>query len=107
VNVNDDGNLKANVNRFSNDNVWNGSYLHRVVVPKLTVLPLYLAGVLLNRPFLHPPSIRPISASFSESSEYFSVFISLCSQAICVKNFKESNLEIVLPNKGIFSVGAR
>ena len=40
VNVNPNG-LNANVNRFENSNVWNGEYRHRVVVPKLTVLPLF------------------------------------------------------------------
>lgn len=33
VNVNDDGKLNANVNRLENDNVWNGVYQHRVIVP--------------------------------------------------------------------------
>lgn len=40
VNVNDDGRLKVNVNRFSNDNVWNGDNRHRIVVPKPEFLPL-------------------------------------------------------------------
>ena len=38
VNVNDDGQLKVNVNRFSNDNVWNAENRHRIVVPKLSFL---------------------------------------------------------------------
>ena len=33
VNFNDDGHLKLNVNKFSNDNVWNASNQHRIVVP--------------------------------------------------------------------------
>lgn len=37
VNVNDDGSLNVNVNRFSNDNVWNGENRHRVVVPRLAL----------------------------------------------------------------------
>jgi hypothetical protein len=37
VNVNSDGNLKVNVNQFSNDNVWNADNRHRVVVPKLVI----------------------------------------------------------------------
>jgi hypothetical protein len=42
ANVNrNDGKLKANVNRLSNDNVWNAENRNRVVVPKLIVfLPL-------------------------------------------------------------------
>lgn len=41
VNVND-GQLKVNVNRFENDNVWNAENRHRVVVPKLRLfLPLF------------------------------------------------------------------
>ena len=39
VNLNSDGRLKANVNRFSNDNVWNAENRNRVVVPKLTISP--------------------------------------------------------------------
>ena len=37
VNFNDDGQLKVNVNRFSNDNVWNAENRHRIVIPKLTI----------------------------------------------------------------------
>jgi hypothetical protein len=37
VNVNSDGSLNANVNRFSNDNVWNAENRNRFVVPKLTL----------------------------------------------------------------------
>ena len=37
VNVNSDGTVNANVNRFSNDNVWNAKYRHRFVIPKLTI----------------------------------------------------------------------
>jgi len=33
VNAND-GKLKANVNKFSNDNVWNAKYENRIVVPE-------------------------------------------------------------------------
>ncbi len=38
VNVDSDG-LNVNVNEFSNDNVWNGDYSHRFVIPKLTISP--------------------------------------------------------------------
>jgi hypothetical protein len=44
VNVND-RKLDANVNRFSNDNVWNGKYRHRIVVPKLLVSLIILPDV--------------------------------------------------------------
>jgi hypothetical protein len=37
VNFDDNGRLKVNVNRFSNDNVWNAENRHRIVVPKLTI----------------------------------------------------------------------
>jgi hypothetical protein len=40
VNFDDDGRLKVNVNRFSNDNVWNAENRHRIVVPKLLFLSL-------------------------------------------------------------------
>ena len=43
ANVNrNDGKLKANVNRFSNDNVWNADNRNRVVVPKLFIFQLFL-----------------------------------------------------------------
>ena len=42
VNLNSDGNLKVNVNRFSNDNVWNAENCHRIVVPKLPFLSLLI-----------------------------------------------------------------
>lgn len=45
VNRNEDGNRKANVNRLSNDNVWNAENRNRVVVPKLLVSPATFAGV--------------------------------------------------------------
>lgn len=40
VNFDDDGQLKVNVNRLSNDNVWNAENRHRIVVPKLMFLSL-------------------------------------------------------------------
>jgi hypothetical protein len=40
VNFDDDGQLKVNANRFSNDNVWNAENRHRIVVPKLPFLSL-------------------------------------------------------------------
>lgn len=46
VNVNSDGSLNVNVNRFSNDNVWNAEYHHRFAVPQLTVFPSRWVGVL-------------------------------------------------------------
>jgi len=83
VNFNSDGSLNVNVNRFENANVWNAEHRHRVVVPKLAdSLICYRVRVFFWRsPFLQPPSIRPISSSFFESSRYFSVGISLLSQA--------------------------
>jgi hypothetical protein len=42
VNVNSDGTLNANVNRFSNDNVWNADNRRRVVVPKLAISPAFI-----------------------------------------------------------------
>jgi|GEM_PF-6788335 hypothetical protein len=46
VNVNSDGRLNVNVNRFENDNVWSADDRHRVVVPKLADSP-----VLIGREF--------------------------------------------------------
>lgn len=70
VNVNADDRPNANVNRFSNDNVWNAENRNRVVVPKLTVSPVYLAGVFFCKPFLQPPNCRPISSNCCDKSAY-------------------------------------
>ncbi len=61
-----------------------------------------LAGVFVSKPFLHPPSIRPISSVFSEMATYFSVGMSLLSQPSWRKNFSVSSLDIVLPRAIIF-----
>ena len=58
--------------------------------------PAYLAGVFCCKPFLQPPSILPISSKSPDILEYFSVGMSLLSQASCIKNFKLSSLAIVL-----------
>lgn len=42
VNLNDDGQPDVNVNRLSNDNVWNAENHHRIVVPKLAVSPVVI-----------------------------------------------------------------
>jgi hypothetical protein len=44
VNVNDDGNLNANVNQFENDNVWNGVNQHHVIVPVIYCSPALRTG---------------------------------------------------------------
>lgn len=82
VNVNSDGKLNVNVNRLENSNVWNAENRHRVVAPLLAVSLAYLKGEsFLSKPFRHPPSMRPISSSRIERSAYFSVGMSLFSQA--------------------------
>ena len=43
VNV-DGGQLKVNVNRFSNTNVWNADNRHRVVVPQHIIFSLSFSG---------------------------------------------------------------
>ncbi len=93
VNVNSDG-LNVNVNRFENDNVWNASNAHRVVVPKMDVSPLYVRGVFDSNPFLQPPSMRPTSSSCDERVIYFSFGRHLFSHANCRKNFAPSSFEI-------------
>lgn len=93
VNVNSDG-LNVNVNRFENDNVWNAKYAHRMVVPKMDGSPLYTGGVLLSKPFFHPPSILPISSSCAERVVYFSFGRHLFSHANCRKNFTPSSFDI-------------
>lgn len=102
VNVNSDG-LNVNVNRFENDNVWNAENRNRMVVPKMKVSPLYyLRGVFVSRPFLHPPSILPISSNCSESMAYLSFGRHLFSHASCKKNFTPSSFDIEMVMRLIF-----
>jgi len=49
--------------------------------------------------------MRPISSSFFENSTYFSVGMSLLSQASWTKNFKTSRRDEVLVNKTNFCSG--
>lgn len=107
MNVNSDGQLNVNVNRFSNDNVWNADNRNRIVVPKLLLFSRYTAGVFVCNPFFHPPSCRPISSSCFEISAYLSVGISLFSHASCMKNFRMSSFDIALQRIIIFCSGAR
>ena len=109
ANANDnDRRLKANVNKFSNDNVWNSENRNRIVVPRNSMFLLHLfGGVFFSRPFFQPPSILPISSRFPESVEYFSLGIHLFSQAICRKNFTPSSLEIAVRRRAIFVSGGR
>jgi hypothetical protein len=60
VHVGDRGQLKANVNRFSNDNVWDASPRHRLVVPKLVFLPLFRREFLFLILFLNLDANRLI-----------------------------------------------
>lgn len=63
VNLDSDERPNANVNRFSNDNVWNGDNRHRIVVPKLLYFSHhYLDGSFVSKPFFQPPSCLPISS---------------------------------------------
>lgn len=111
MNFDDNGQLYVNVNSFSNDNVWNAKYRHRVVSLKLYVSPPFYFGgvfffVFFSRPFFQPPSILPISCNWVDSAVYFSSFIHLFSQAICKKNLTPSSLEIAIIRRDILvSVG--
>jgi hypothetical protein len=50
VNV-DDGELKANVNRFDNDNVWNADNSHRLVVKQHIIFSSLTWGVFAFQTF--------------------------------------------------------
>ena len=66
----------------------------------------FFGGSFASRPFFQPPSCRPISPSISANSAYFSVGMSLDSQASWVKNLTKSNFDIALPKVIIFgSIG--
>lgn len=105
VNWNNDG-WNINANSVENPNRWNDG--NQVFSRNYCFSPPTLVeGVLLWSPFFQPPSIRPISSSFKRSSEYFSVVMSLLSQASWVKNLTTSSRVMALPSKGIFCSGGR
>ena len=62
-----------------------------------------LAGSFISRPRFHPPSIRPISSSFSDKSIYLFISIIFVSQPIWRKNFNTPSLAFALANLLIFS----
>ncbi len=104
ANWNGDG-WNVNANSLGNPNRWNQG--NRFVSRNYCVSPVFLAGVLLCNPFFHPPSCRPISSSLDTSSEYRSVWMSLFSHAICMKNLTMSMCDIVCESMTIFSCGGR
>ena len=53
-------------------------------------------------PFIHPPSIFPISFKCSESVIYFLLSSALSSHEICRKNLSESSLMLALRRYGSF-----
>jgi len=108
VNVNADGTLKANVNRFENDNVWNAENHHRVFLPETCgFLSQVRARVFFSMPIFHPPSILPISFNCSVSCIYWLLGTSLFSQHSCKKNFTPFSFFIARSIYGIFSIGGR
>lgn len=76
-NWNGDG-WNANAYRVDHPNEWDVG--NHAVSRNYCVSPVFLAGVFCS-PFLHPPSMRPISSSRPERSAYFSVGTSLLSHA--------------------------
>jgi hypothetical protein len=106
VNCNWNGNgWNVNANSVDNPNEWNAG--NQVFSRNSYISPVYLAGVFFFKPFFHPPNILPTSSSFFESIRYFSLGISLFSQAICKKNLRTSSREIAFPSKTIFCSGGR
>ena len=64
VNVNDDG-LNANVNRFSNDNDWNGDNGHRFFCPQLTNFSfVHSREFSFPTPFSNRPAFGPPHLAF-------------------------------------------
>lgn len=97
----DNGGWNVNANSVENPNEW---YADNRVFSRnsLKFLPPYVAGVLFCRPFIHPPSIRPISFNRSDMAIYFLSSKILISQPIWKKNFKRSNLFLDFSSIGIF-----
>ena len=108
VNFDDDGRLKVNVNRLSNDNVWNASNHHRVVVPETHYFsPIYYRGVfvvgnLFWINFLHPPRCLPISCIFSARIRYSFCGTRRFSYAIWRKKERVSSLVIACSTSSCF-----
>lgn len=96
MNVNSDGKLKVNVNRFENSNVWNAENRNRMVALKLAVSPVYFlsSGSFLSRPFLQPLNILPISLRLSAISSYCLWEINFASQLMEIKNLIVSKTKI-------------
>lgn len=69
---------------------WHRRYVFAGVRKSLYFLSLK-AGVSFKSCLFHPPSILPISKSFSESSMYFLLSTAFISQATCKKNFSTSS----------------
>lgn len=105
VNWNDDG-WNVNANSVENPNEWNAD--NQVFSRNCYFSPQFVVGeFFVCSPFLHPPSIRPISSSLVDNSENLSVGISLLSHASCAKNLSTSSLEIDRRNIIIFCSGGR
>ena len=75
----DNGYWNVNANSVENPNEWNAD--NRVFSRNYCISPVYLAGVFICRPRFQPPSIRSISSSVNNNSEYFPVATSLSSHA--------------------------
>jgi len=76
-------------------------------VPQLSSFPnLYGFGFVCTDSTcrIQPPSIRPISASGSESATYFLLSNAFSSRATCKKNLSPSSLVVALRIQGNFSV---
>lgn len=101
VNVNwNDGCWNVNANSVENPNRWNDG--NQVFSRNYYLSSAPVAEVFFCKPFLHPPSCLPISSKSLDIFVYFSVGISLASQASCIKNFRLSSFAIVLESMSIF-----
>ena len=65
VNLNSDGRLNVNVNKFDNDNVWNAENRNRIVAPKLIIFSCLFGGSFLFHKSFFPST--DISSNFLKS----------------------------------------
>ena len=78
ANWNSDG-WNLNVYSVENPNEWNAD--NQIISRNYCFSPVHFTGVLFCKPFFQPPSIRPTSSNLLDISIYFSLGISLFSQA--------------------------
>lgn len=101
VNRNSDGDWNFNLGNFEND--WDSDNCLVCFCDSFDFSHYFVVRVFSWRLFFHPPSIRPTSSNWRMILPYKVWLSTLCSQAICRKNFKRSALPIACDTRESFS----